>query len=108
MRKAIMLAAAILPTACSRLFDPPEVAKCEKYVTSKLDRPDSYRRGRHTSLSLGQYWEVGIEYSYVDRNGAARSRAWEACDYPIVDGKADTSKFLHLSGGDGKGQSKTD
>ena len=96
----------VLPAACSRLFDPPEVTKCEKYVMSKLDRPDSYKRGRHATLSLGQYWEVGLEYSYIDKNGTAVSRAWETCDYPIVDGKPDVSRFLQLNGGDGKTQPK--
>ncbi|HEY1607571.1 MAG TPA: hypothetical protein VGF77_18435 [Allosphingosinicella sp.] len=106
MRKMIMLAAALLPIACSRLFDPPEVTKCEKYVMSKLNRPDTYKRGRHATLSLGQYWEVGIEYSYVNKSGATVPRAWETCDYPIVNGKADVSKFLSLNGSDGSPPSK--
>jgi hypothetical protein len=105
MRKIVMLALAVLPTACSKLFDPPELTKCEKYVVSKLDRPDTYRRGRHASLSLGKYWEVGIEYKYVDNNGTTIPRAWQTCDYPIVNGKPDPSKFIELNGSYGATQS---
>jgi hypothetical protein len=104
MRKIVMLGLVVFPSACSKLFDPPEVTKCEKYVVSKLDRPDTYKRGQHASLSLGKYWEVGIEYSYINKSGAAVPRAWQTCDYPIVNGKPDVSKFLELDGSDGKAQ----
>lgn len=102
MRKIVVLALAVLPAACSNLFDPPEVTKCEKYVISKLDRPDTYKRNRRDSLSLGQYWEVGIEYRYVGKDGVAVPRAWQVCDFPIVDGKPDISKFQKLDGFDGR------
>jgi hypothetical protein len=105
VRKMVILALAVFPTACSNLFDPAEVTKCEKYVISKLDKPDSYKRHQTASLSLGKYWEVGIEYGYTDKNGTAVSRAWQTCDYPIVDGKPDVSKFLELDGSGGRAQS---
>jgi hypothetical protein len=105
MRKIIILAAALLPIACSNIFDSSEVTKCENYVVSKLDRPESYRRNQHSSLSLQKFWEVGIEYSYIDKSGTRVPRAWQICDYPIVNGKPNTSKFLKLGGSDGRTQS---
>ena len=105
VRRIIMLAAAVFPTACSRIFDPPEVTKCEKYVISKLDRPDSYKRNQRDTLSLGKYWEVGIDYSYINKSGTVVARAWETCDYPIINGKPDVSKFLSLNGSDGSKRS---
>lgn len=99
MLKFITLGVIVLSTACSGLFDPPEVTKCEKYLVSKLDKPESYQRGRYDNLSLGKYWEVGIEFSYVDKNGARVQRAWQICDYALVNGKPDFSKFLKVSSG---------
>jgi hypothetical protein len=105
MRKIVMLALAVFPAACSNIFDPPEVTKCEKYVISKLARPDSYQRNQTATLSLGGYWEVGIEYRYIDKNGTTVPRASQTCDYPLVNSKPDISKFLKLDGSDGKMQS---
>jgi hypothetical protein len=98
MRSMMALSAIVLLVACSRWLDPPEVTRCEKYVLSKLETPGTYKRTRSDSLSLGGYWEVGIEYSYDDRSGARVQRAWQICDYPIVNAKPDISKFLKLSG----------
>lgn len=98
MHKTIVLATVILSTACSGSLGAPEVSKCENYLLSKLDKPESYRRGRYDSLSLGKYWEVGIEFGYDDKNGARVERAWQICDYPMVNGKPDFSKFLKVSG----------
>jgi hypothetical protein len=98
MHKAIVLGVVVLSTACSGWFDAPEVSKCERYLVSKLDKPESYKRGRYDSLSLGKYWEVGIEFSYDDKSGTRVERAWQICDYALVNGKPDVSKFLKVSG----------
>jgi hypothetical protein len=103
MRKTIILVAAVFSTACSGWLDSSEVSKCEKYVVSKLDKPDTYKRDRFDSLSAGKFWEVGIEYSYIDKRGVPVHRAWQICDYPIVNGKPDVSKFLKLNSSDAAG-----
>ena len=93
---AVMLALCL--SACGAAFGSPEVEKCEQHIRSQLATPDSYNRERHDSLNVGGYWQVGIEYSYVDENGTKVESAWQVCDFPLVDGKPDTSRFLNLEG----------
>ena len=78
--------------------EPPELWKCEAHVRSLLGKPYSYKRTNYASLSLGGYWEVGIEFSYLDDQGRRVTRAWQTCDYPIRDGQADISRFVRLDG----------
>ena len=78
--------------------DPPELWKCEAHVRSLLGKPYSYRRLNYASLSLGEYWEVGIEFSYLNEQGQRVSRAWQTCGYPIRSGEPDISRFVRLDG----------
>jgi len=89
-----------LLAGCHRSFsDAPEVARCEKYIRAKLEKPDSYRRIESASLALpypkATYWEVGIDYSF-EFEGASNTpgHGSQLCDYPLVDGKADTSRYI--------------
>ncbi len=70
--------------------------RCEQEILAKLDNPESYVRGQNDSLPLGDRWQVGIEFSYVDGSGEQVDSAWQTCDFPIVDGNPDTSEFLKL------------
>ena len=97
MRKiAVMLAPWL--ASCGNLTDPPEVVRCEQHILSQLANPESYSKGEHSSLRLREFWQVGIEYSYTNEGGSRVASAWQICDYPIVDGKPDTSRFLKLEG----------
>lgn len=84
--------------SCGTLTDPPEVARCEQHILSQIANPDTYEREEHASLALDGFWQVGIQYSHVDQTGRRITGAWQTCDYPIVDGRADTSTFLRLQG----------
>ena len=96
MKAFAVLGIAPIVISCSLGGPPSEVAKCEEQILAKLDNPDSYVRGQNDSLSLGDRWQVGIEFSYVDQSGEQIDRAWQTCDFPIIDGKPDTSEFLKL------------
>jgi hypothetical protein len=98
MRSVLAITIILFSASCSNLFERPEVAECERYILSHIPNPDSYRRGRHDSLSLKEYWQVGIEYSYIDDDGRVVTNAWQTCNYPIADGEADISRFLNLQG----------
>lgn len=63
-----------------------------------LPNPDSYKKLDHVSLDVGEYWQVGIEYTHRPPDSNQVTHAWQLCDYPIVAGKPDTSKFLKLQG----------
>jgi hypothetical protein len=84
--------------ACEAAFASPEVEKCEEHIRSRLADPDSYKRTRHDSLNVGDRWQVGIEFGYVDEDGKNVASAWQVCDFRLVDGKPDTSEFLNLEG----------
>lgn len=84
--------------ACSLAGPSSEVTKCDEQILSKLKNPDSYARGQYDTLSLGDRWQVGIEFSYVDNSGKRVEQAWQTCDFPIKDGEPDTSTFVNLAG----------
>jgi hypothetical protein len=65
---------------------------------TKASAVDTYSREQHDSLNVGDHWQVGIEYGYVDESGEKIEGAWQLCDYPLDDGKPDTSEFLNLEG----------
>ena len=89
-----MITCLLLVSACDQLRGGgPEVLKCEERILADLPDKDSYVRGQSDSLSLGDRWQVGIEYSYTDKAGRRITKAWQTCDYPIIDGKPDTSRF---------------
>ena len=98
MRSMFAIILVFFAAACNNPFDAPEVVQCERRILSKIPNQDSYVRVGHDSLALKEYWQVGIEYSYADENGNRVQNAWQTCDYPIVDGKADTSRFLNVQG----------
>ena len=99
MRNVSMVGLLFALAACDQLGDSvPEVERCEKRILEKMVNPDSYARGEYSSLSLGDYWQVGIEYSHVDSTGRRVTNAWQTCDYGILDGKPDTSRFLNVEG----------
>ena len=91
----LMITCLLTMAACQQLGGgAPEVQKCEERILAGLTDKDSYLRGENSSLSLGDRWQVGIEYSYIDKTGRKVPKAWQTCDFPIVDGKPDTSRFL--------------
>jgi hypothetical protein len=98
LRKAPALLLTLCLPACGAVFASPEVEKCEQHIRSQLANPDSYNRGQHDSLNVGDHWQVGIEYGFVDENGNTVESAWQVCDFRVVDGKPDTSQFLNLEG----------
>jgi len=92
-----LIAVGLLVGCQGGLFDAPEVAQCEKYIRAKLEKPDSYKRVESASLALpfpkAEYWEVGIDYSFVSRTNM-RASGSQLCDFPLVGGKADTSRYI--------------
>lgn len=97
MRNVSMVSLSLALAACEQLGgSAPEVELCEKRILEEMVNPDSYARGEHSSLSLDDHWQVGIEYSYIDSTGRKVTNAWQTCDYPVVDGKPDTSRFLNV------------
>ena len=97
MRNVLMVCLSLPLAACDQLGgSAPEVEHCEQRILERMANPDSYSRGEYTSLSLGDRWQVGIEYSHVDATGRKVTDAWQTCDYPIVDGKPDTSRLLSV------------
>jgi hypothetical protein len=93
---AVLLALCL--SACGAASASPEVEKCEQHIRSQLANPASYNRVQHDSLNVGDHWQVGIEYGYVDDKGTKVESAWQVCDFPLLDGKPDTSGFLKLEG----------
>ena len=91
-----MIFCLLMTAACNPLTGAPEVQKCEEHILANLLNKDSYVRGQNDSLSLGDRWQVGIEYSYTDKTGRRIAKAWQTCDYPITNGKPDTSRFLSI------------
>lgn len=96
MKAFAFLAMAPMVVSCSLVGPSSEVAKCEEQILAKLDNPDSYARDQNDSLSLGDRWQVGIEFSFVDQSGERVAKAWQTCEFPIIKGKPDTSEFLKL------------
>ena len=87
-----------LLTGCGNVFAaPPDVAQCEKYILAKLQKPNTYKRVESASLRLNdsktEYWEVGIDYTFVDASNT-NVQGHQLCDFPLVDGKPDTSKYI--------------
>jgi hypothetical protein len=96
-----MITCLLLVAACDQIRGgSPEVQKCEERILANLGDRASYVRGQNDSLSLGDRWQVGIEYSYTDKTGRRITKAWQTCDYPIVNGKPDTSRFLAVEKSD--------
>jgi hypothetical protein len=87
----------VILSGCRGLFTPTEIKQCEKYIVGKLDNPDSYNRIEYASLALPyptpKYWEVGIDYSFREKSGVIQ-RGSQLCDFPLRNGRADTSKYI--------------
>ena len=96
MKFSISLFVISILSACTLLDSKPEVKRCEQQIRSKLENPESYKRTEQASLSLGERWQVGVAFSYITGNGTRVEDGWQTCDFPIVNGKPDTSKFLSL------------
>ena len=96
MRNAFALMLAMSLVSCTNPFGSPEIAKCEEHIKSALTDPASYQPIQSDSINVGDYWQVGIEFSYVDDQGKVVEQAWQVCDYPLVDGKPDTSRVLKV------------
>ena len=92
-----LIAVGLLAGCQDGFFAAPEVARCEKYIRAKLDKPDSYKRIESASLPLpypnATYWEVGVDYSFVSASKTP-ARGSQLCDFPLVGGKADTSRYI--------------
>lgn len=104
-----LIAAGLLAGCQGGLFDAPEVSQCETYIRAKLDKPDSYQRIESASLPLpypkAKYWEVGIEYSFLSAANTP-ARGSQLCDFPLVDGKADTSRHIDFDRNNSKLQGR--
>jgi hypothetical protein len=102
----LVLSVAGLLAGCQGGFaGPPEVAQCEKYVRAKLAKPDSFKLLESASLALpypnATYWEVGMDYGFVSASGAP-GHGSQLCDFPLVDGKADTSRYIDFDNNNAK------
>jgi hypothetical protein len=98
MKAMLGLAGLALLTGChGGLFDPPEITQCEKYILAKLKPPRSYKRVQVDSLGIPfqkpEYWTVGIAYDTVDAHNATVHDS-QVCDFPLANGKPDTSKYI--------------
>lgn len=96
MRALSVVALAISVSGCGALTDQPELVICEEYILANIENPESYKRGQYDSLNVGDYWQVGIEYSYEEAPGQMSERKSQVCDFEIVNGKPDISRFLDL------------
>jgi hypothetical protein len=102
MRRApganVLWAAALMGSfglgGCALAKDQPEVARCEELILANIPNPESYQRGQSDSLAIGdEFWQVGIEFTYEGANGEPLE-GWQTCNYAIVDGAPDISRFL--------------
>ena len=92
-----LMALGLLAGCHGGFFDPPEIAQCEKYILAKLKSPGSYKRIEASSLGIPfqkpEYWTVGIDYDTVDSHNTP-VHVGQVCDFPLADGKPDTSKYI--------------
>jgi hypothetical protein len=95
VKAALLFLPALALSGCG---DRPEIADCERFLTTKLRSPSTYERisadtKRMTTLNPQEQW-VSIEYDAANAYGTP-IRGSQICKYPLVDGRPDTSGYIN-------------